>query len=80
MPRKCPGRTCYALRLQSELRTRGAAEEVTEPRGVRVAPPGVGALNPAFDVTPHELVAAIITERGVARPPYRDTLAGLARP
>jgi methylthioribose-1-phosphate isomerase len=33
--------------------------------------------NPAFDVTPAELVTAIITERGVARPPYRESLAGM---
>jgi methylthioribose-1-phosphate isomerase len=55
-----------------------ASDEVTEPRGVRVAPEGVEALNPAFDVTPAALVAAIITDRGVARPPYRESLAALA--
>jgi methylthioribose-1-phosphate isomerase len=54
-----------------------AAEEVTSPRGVRQAPEGVGALNPAFDVTPARLVAAIITERGIARPPYGESLAAL---
>jgi methylthioribose-1-phosphate isomerase len=51
-------------------------EEVTHIRGVRIAP-DVEAANPAFDVTPARLIAAIITERGVARPPYRDSLAGL---
>jgi methylthioribose-1-phosphate isomerase len=55
-----------------------APEEVTEPRGLRIAPAGVAALNPAFDVTPHRLVAAIITEKGIARPPYRESLAALA--
>jgi methylthioribose-1-phosphate isomerase len=55
-----------------------AAEEVTESRGRRVAPLGVGALNPAFDVTPNRFVAAIITEKGVARSPYRESLAALA--
>jgi methylthioribose-1-phosphate isomerase len=54
-----------------------APEEVTEPRGVRVAPPGVTAINPAFDVTPHQLVAAIVTEKGIARPPYTSSLAAL---
>jgi methylthioribose-1-phosphate isomerase len=54
-----------------------AAEEVTTSRGARVAPEGVGALNPAFDVTPAKLVAAIITERGIARPPYGESLAAL---
>jgi methylthioribose-1-phosphate isomerase len=48
--------------------------EVTEPRGMRIAPDGVEALNPAFDVTPAALVAAIVTERGVARPPFGESL------
>jgi methylthioribose-1-phosphate isomerase len=51
--------------------------EVTELGGVRVAPEGVGVLNPAFDVTPARYVTAIITELGVARPPYADSLAAL---
>jgi methylthioribose-1-phosphate isomerase len=41
---------------------------------VRFTPEGVGAFNPAFDVTPAELIAAIVTERGVLRPPYLDSL------
>jgi methylthioribose-1-phosphate isomerase len=59
-----------------------SAEEVTHIRGVRIAP-DVPAAHPAFDVTPHRLIAAIITERGVARPPYQESLAllaGAARP
>ncbi|MBI3080334.1 MAG: response regulator [candidate division NC10 bacterium] len=52
-------------------------EEVTSLAGRRLAPPGVPALNPAFDVTPADLVTAIITERGVARPPYTASLAAL---
>ncbi|MGC8667040.1 MAG: S-methyl-5-thioribose-1-phosphate isomerase [Chthonomonadales bacterium] len=56
------------------------AEEVTHINGVRIAPEGVGVLNPAFDVTPHELITAIITEEGVAYPPFASTLAeALAR-
>jgi methylthioribose-1-phosphate isomerase len=51
--------------------------EVTETFGTRTAPHGVGVLNPAFDVTPARYVAAIITERGVARAPYGDSLAAL---
>ncbi len=54
-------------------------EEVTSPRGLRVTPEGVSALNPAFDVTPHELVAAIITEQGIAEAPYVESLARLVR-
>jgi len=45
-------------------------EEVTAPGGVASAPAGAEAFNPAFDVTPGTLITAIITERGVARPPY----------
>lgn len=52
------------------------AEEVTHIRGVQIAP-DVEAANPAFDVTPARLITAIITERGVATPPYRDSLARL---
>src|SRR5205807_7328268 len=52
------------------------AEEVTHIRGVQIAP-DVEAANPAFDVTPARLITAIITERGVASAPYRDSLARL---
>jgi methylthioribose-1-phosphate isomerase len=45
-------------------------EEVTAVAGVPVAPAGFPARNPAFDITPHALVAAIITDAGVVRPPY----------
>ena len=48
-----------------------AAEELTEIDGVRVAPLDCGVHNPAFDVTPGELITGIITEKGVHRPPYR---------
>jgi methylthioribose-1-phosphate isomerase len=54
-----------------------AAEEVTHIQGVRIAPE-VPVANPAFDVTPARLVTAIITERGVARPPYTESLRRLA--
>jgi methylthioribose-1-phosphate isomerase len=48
--------------------------EVTEFRGIQVAPEGVVALNPGFDVTPARYVTAIVTEAGVARPPYLESL------
>ena len=54
-----------------------AAAEVTHVYGVRVAP-DVNVANPAFDVTPSRFIAAIITERGVARAPYEDSLNRLA--
>ena len=51
--------------------------EVTEINGRRVAPDSVGVENPAFDVTPHKLVSAIITEAGIARDPYVESLRQL---
>jgi len=48
--------------------------EVTEFRGIQIAPEGVVALNPGFDVTPARYVTAIVTEAGVARPPYLESL------
>jgi methylthioribose-1-phosphate isomerase len=54
-----------------------AAEEVTHLQGVRVAPAGVAVRNPAFDVTPARLIRAIITEAGVAEPPYQESLVRL---
>lgn len=53
-------------------------EEVTCGFGVRTAPEGVRVFNPAFDVTPAELVTAIITEVGILRPPYPKALAQAA--
>jgi methylthioribose-1-phosphate isomerase len=50
------------------------AREVTHIRDQRLAPEGVAVHNPAFDVTPHDLIAAIITDKGVARPPYTASL------
>jgi methylthioribose-1-phosphate isomerase len=47
-----------------------SSDEVAEFGGVRTAPEGIGVYNPAFDVTPRDLVVAIITERGVHKPPY----------
>ena len=46
------------------------AEEITEGFGKRTAPQGVKVYNPAFDVTPARLIDAIITEKGIIRPPY----------
>ncbi len=52
-------------------------EEVTKVRGVVIAPAGICVANPAFDVTPNSYVTAIITEVGIARPPYKETLRDL---
>jgi methylthioribose-1-phosphate isomerase len=55
-----------------------AADEVTHIQGKAIAPEGVKVANPAFDITPNYYVTAIITERGIARPDYKDSLKALA--
>jgi methylthioribose-1-phosphate isomerase len=52
------------------------SEEVTHIQGFRIAPEGIPVWNPAFDVTPHPLIAAIITEAGVIRPPFAEGIHG----
>jgi methylthioribose-1-phosphate isomerase len=52
-----------------------ARNEIAESQGRQTAPEKAGVFNPAFDVTPAELIAGIITERGVLRPPYREAIA-----
>ncbi|MEO1404104.1 MAG: S-methyl-5-thioribose-1-phosphate isomerase, partial [Cyanobacteria bacterium J06635_1] len=54
-----------------------APEEITHIQGQSITPEGTQVLNPAFDVTPHDYVTAIITEKGIAYPPYTETLAAL---
>jgi methylthioribose-1-phosphate isomerase len=54
-----------------------SASEVTHIAGKQMTPDGVRVENPAFDVTPHKYVTAIITERGVARAPYSSSLQAL---
>jgi methylthioribose-1-phosphate isomerase len=49
-------------------------EEVTGVKGIRVAPAGVAAANPAFDITPHKYITAIITEKGAVRKSYTSGL------
>src|SRR5499427_3926091 len=50
-------------------------KEVTHLRGTQLTPEGATVWNPAFDVTPNHLIAGIITERGIFRPPYIESLA-----
>mgnify|MGYP000058935248 CR=1 FL=1 len=54
------------------------AIEVTHINGRPIAPEGIAVANPAFDITPHRYVTAIVTERGIARPPYPESLSALA--
>jgi methylthioribose-1-phosphate isomerase len=53
------------------------SEEITEGFGKRTAPEGVKVYNPAFDVTPARLIDGIITEKGIARKPYKENLKAL---
>jgi methylthioribose-1-phosphate isomerase len=57
-----------------------AASEVTRLGTIQLAPAEANVQNPAFDVTPARLIAAIITEAGVARPPYQEALSRLCSP
>jgi methylthioribose-1-phosphate isomerase len=52
------------------MRTRGF--------GTQTAPAGIRVFNPAFDMTPHELIAAIITEKGVLYPPFFDAIRNIS--
>ena len=52
-------------------------DEVTTIQGVRIAPEGVRVANPAFDVTPARYITAILTDAGIARPPYAESLRPL---
>jgi methylthioribose-1-phosphate isomerase len=53
-------------------------EEVTHIQGVPIAPEGIRAANPAFDVTPHSYITAIITEKGIIRAPYTEGLRSVS--
>ncbi|MFA4904635.1 MAG: S-methyl-5-thioribose-1-phosphate isomerase [Desulfobaccales bacterium] len=69
----------FSLKLGEEIPIEERnPDEVTRIRGICVAPEGVKVANPAFDVTPHRYVSAIITEKGVARRPYRQSLRKLS--
>jgi methylthioribose-1-phosphate isomerase len=52
-----------------------SAKEVTHMAGTQVTPDGAAVRNPAFDVTPARYITAIVTERGILRPPYAASLA-----
>lgn len=56
-----------------------SSKEVVEIHGKRTAPEGIGVRHPAFDVTPNHLVTAVITDRGIARAPYEESLRKLVR-
>lgn len=61
---------------QTTIEERGA-EEVVRIRGKRIAPRGIPVANPAFDMTPPDLVTSMITERGIVLPPFDENIARL---
>jgi len=65
-----------ATKEEIPIEERGA-EEIINGFGKQTAPSGIKVYNPAFDVTPHDLIAGIITEKGIARPPYNISLKKL---
>ena len=75
---RCARCSASSASAQGRWPARSAAE-VTHVFGHRVAPEGTAVENPAFDITPSRYVTAIITERGVARAPYENSLKELAR-
>ncbi len=56
-----------------------SAEEVVNINKKRIAPEDIDVAHPAFDITPNELVTAIITEQGIARPPFTESLKAMAQ-
>ena len=54
-----------------------SSQEVVKIGDVRTAPEGISVINPAFDETPPELVSSIITEAGIAKPPYEESIKNL---
>lgn len=52
-----------------------SADEVSRPRGVPFAPAGTAVFNPAFDITPARFIAAFITDQGILRPPYAQSIS-----
>lgn len=55
------------------------ASEVTHVRGVQIAPDDMDVYNPAFDVTPHQNITGIITEKGIIRPPFKENIEKIRR-
>jgi len=53
-------------------------DEVVSLNNKRIAPEGASAAHPAFDITPNDLVTAIITDKGIAKPPYTISLKNLS--
>lgn len=79
----CPSSTIdFSCKSGSEIEIeqRDPSEITTLHYSTPVAPSGVSCINPAFDVTPNELITAIITEKGICRPPYSESLRAAMLP
>ena len=72
--------TTLDLTLSSgdKFQLKNVIQEKTHIKEHQLAPDGIAVHNPAFDVTPHHLIAAIITDRGVARAPFEESLRALS--
>ena len=56
-----------------------SVDEVTSLNNKRIAPEGANAAHPAFDITPNDLITAIITDKGIAKSPFTTSLKKLAK-
>ena len=65
------------LHIEADARGILVVEQPTELNGAQLAPKNIAAYTPAFDITPHELISAIITEGGVSSPPYAQSLSAV---
>ena len=78
--RRPPPSTQRFLQATASSSSSGIPTRCTAPAGRRLTPAGAGAVNPAFDVTPARLITAIITDAGVLRPPYGQSIAAALAP
>jgi len=80
--RDCPSGDAIPIeeRSHEEFTTTHGWDAQGSPHTIRVAPAGVAVRHPAFDVTPAALITAIITERGILRPPFAESIAGVVQP
>ena len=73
-------RAATSSRLEADFPWQASISIDAEIDGVRIAPYGVKVGNPAFDVTPHKYVTGIVTENGIAYPPFEVSLKRVAMP
>ena len=78
MSRRRPARSICRSPREPRFRSKSVIRARSPIRSARqIAPEGIGVYNPAFDVTPAELITAIVCEKGVIRPVNRSTIAAV---